>query len=273
MTSDPAESDAYAAALPVIEGAIDFVGRRQRLTADAVDELRGEVHLRLLTHDGLARFEHRSSLRTFLVTVVHHVLLDIRNRDWQQRFRPSSEATRLGATAVQLEQLIVRDGHPPGEAVELLLGRTEDKETRAQLSEMADRLPRRVRRRFVGPEGLDRIPAGLTPEDALLGEERQTVAAGAARAAGAALAALPPDDRLVLRMRFHDGATVATIARVLRLDQKALYRRIDRLLERMRTVLQDAGFSSDEVLDALGGSAKETRVGGRPQSPPLEEAG
>jgi hypothetical protein len=44
-------------------------------------------------------------------------------------------------------------------------------------------------------------------------------------------------------MRFDDAMTVAAISRTLQLDQKRLYRVIDRILSRLRGALQAEGVS------------------------------
>jgi len=71
------------------------------------------------------------------------------------------------------------------------------------------------------------------------------------RAADAALSAalgkLPAEDRLILRLRYWDGASVADIARHLSVPQKPLYRRIDRALSALRTHLELQGISRDDA--------------------------
>ncbi len=59
--------------------------------------------------------------------------------------------------------------------------------------------------------------------------------------------ALPPQERLVLRLRFEDDVSIADIARMLKLDQKQLYRRIDSLLASFRKSLEDRRLGWPEV--------------------------
>jgi hypothetical protein len=63
---------------------------------------------------------------------------------------------------------------------------------------------------------------------------------------------LPPQDRLVLRLRFDEGMAVAGVAKTLHLDQKPLYRRIERLLFQLRGQLEAAGLQAADVVAALG---------------------
>ena len=81
---------------------------------------------------------------------------------------------------------------------------------------------------------------------------KQAEAAAAARQSGAvlamAVARLAPQDRLVLRMRFEDGCSVADIARALQLEQKPLYRRLERMLGELREALEAAGLTRDTAV-------------------------
>ncbi len=54
-----------------------------------------------------------------------------------------------------------------------------------------------------------------------------------------------------MRLRFHEGLTVADIARTTGLEQKALYRRMDGLLRGLRSALEREGVGP-EVLELLG---------------------
>ena len=63
---------------------------------------------------------------------------------------------------------------------------------------------------------------------------------------------LPADDRLILQLRFDSEMSVAEIARSLGLDQKQLYRRIERHLREIRQRLEDAGIAADEAREILG---------------------
>ena len=66
----------YLANVETIEGAIRFVCRRHRLGAPDAEEFAATVRLKLIDDDYavLRKFQHRSSLRTFLVTVVSRLL-------------------------------------------------------------------------------------------------------------------------------------------------------------------------------------------------------
>src|SRR5262249_31777663 len=65
-----------------------------------------------------------------------------------------------------------------------------------------------------------------------------------------ALAALPAKDRLIARLL--GEVPIAEIARMVGLDQKALYKRKDKILRRLREALESAGVSAEDVADILG---------------------
>jgi len=62
---------------------------------------------------------------------------------------------------------------------------------------------------------------------------------------------LEPEDQVIVRMRFEDGYTLADVARLLRLEQKPLYRRLDRVLVRLREMLEAEGLGRDDVVELL----------------------
>ena len=89
-------------------------------------------------------------------------------------------------------------------------------------------------------------------DDTVVGAERNALVARATEALAAALTSIAPQDRLVLKLQFCDGLSVAAIARLLQIDPKDLYRRLERLLGRLRAILESAGVIGPEVLAALG---------------------
>ena len=92
--------DLYSTHADTIESVIKAVCRRHRLTRDRADDLASRIHLKLIENDYavLRQFQGRSSIRTYLVTVVERVLLDWRTGEWG-KWRPCQEARRLGDLA------------------------------------------------------------------------------------------------------------------------------------------------------------------------------
>jgi DNA-directed RNA polymerase specialized sigma24 family protein len=146
------------------------------------------------------------------------------------------------------ERLTSRDGMPAAEALRLMRERHGVAETDAELEALAGRLPRRVRRRLVAEEELADVPGSSRDgEVAVLTAEANAEQARSYAALAAAVAGLPPQDRLIVKYRFEHGLQVAEIARLMRLDAKPLYRRIEGILRDLRRSLEAAGIDAGGV--------------------------
>jgi RNA polymerase sigma factor (sigma-70 family) len=245
--------DLYVAHQSLVERAIASVCRRQHLSPADAEDFAGSVRLFLIQDDyaALRKFEGRSSLSTYLLAVIAHRYQDWRNARWG-KWRPSAEARRQGPLSVHLERLILRDGLSFDEAHETLKTTLQITESRQALEERVARLPSRSPRRFVSDNALQEHAAPDPPVDAVLRQQEAADAAREARASlAAAIGALPPQDRLILAMRFESGVSVAQIARLLLEDQKALYRRIDKLLAGLRKSLEQAGLTRAVAAEVL----------------------
>jgi RNA polymerase sigma factor for flagellar operon FliA len=99
------------------------------------------------------------------------------------------------------------------------------------------------------PEVLGRRP--LRPDERLGAAETVQRRGEMIRALGRALDHLDPKDRLIIQMRFAEGSTVADMSRALQLEQKPLYRRMERLLRQLRTYLESDGVQPAEVREIL----------------------
>lgn len=238
----------FLANLELLERIIASLCRRHALVGDEADDFGSWVKARLIENDYaiIRKFQERSSFATYLTVVVTNLFRDYRTREWG-RWRPSAMAKRLGGLAVRLEALLYRNGHSLPQAIEVLrsagLATVSDRE----LTELAAKLPVRAR-----PGLAADAPGEAPPADGELWLSEQTSDRDAARAAlERALGELPAEDQLILRLRYWEGFTVAEVARALQLEQKPLYRRIDRNLERLRGILEAAGVDRDCVAGFL----------------------
>lgn len=251
----------------MIEGLLRRVAARRCLSADEAEDFSSWARVKLLEDDCaiLGKFRGRSSLKTFLVTVLQNLFRDYRIAKWG-KWRPSAKAKRLGVDAVRLETLLYRDGLSFDEAAEILRRNHGVSASIAELAELAGELPPRMPRRTVGEGALGTLAelAELAEDggvDARVrDEERWAAAERTEEGLGGALRGLDPEDRLILKMRFEDGLTVATIARTLGLDQKPLYRRIERCLSALRAGLEQRGVAAETVTELLGWNRLELRV-------------
>ena len=245
------------ACLPTVKQAVRFVARKKCLSEAEADDLRSEVYVVLIERNVLARFEGRSKLYTFLVTVATNVLRDLRDKAWQ-KWRPSAEARRLGPEAELLERLLTREGHGFDQACEIMRTNHGVGLGDAALAALRDRLPDRTRRKMVGEEAMAALPArGAEADLEVLKTEQGCAATRVGAALEQALASLADGDRLILQLKFDGGLKVSEIAPIVGQEQKGLYPRIQRLLGQLRQTLVAGGFAESEVLALLEESPVE----------------
>lgn len=241
--------------LHLIEEVIQFTRRRNRFSPEIGEEFASYAHLKLIENDCaiLAKFQGRSSLKTYLTTVIQRLALDYQAKAWG-KWRPSTAARNLGPEAIRLEMLTHRDGLPLRAAIETMVTGGETKLGPEELHALVARLPVRHRRRFESEDALDCVPAdGVErPDTALLDREREKSRAQAEAALNGALSALAREERVILKMRFRDGLQVRQIAEALGVPAKGLYRRIERLVVGLRTHMERAGVHADDLSDVVG---------------------
>jgi len=242
----------FLAQLPEIERVIRWVCARRCLRGADAEDFASVVKLRIIENDYevLAKFEGRSSLRTYLTVVVNRIYLDFQIQRFG-KWRTSAEAKRLGPTAERLECLLYRDGLTFEEASGVLASDPRVSERRDDLEKICGRLPHRGRRRESAatdpgpPNGVD--PPALAIENA----DRQALADRLFAAVRRSLGGLPPEERLILRLHFAQGLKISEVSRALRLDQKTLYRRRDAVLRDIRSDLEAEGMGAAEAQDLL----------------------
>jgi len=223
------------------------VGRRHGLSLDEAEDFASHARLKLMENGYavLRKFQGRCKLETFLVSTLGHALLDYRIAKWG-RWRPSAKAVRLGPPAALIEQLLHRDGHTADEAFELLRVNHGVQVTRTGFEAIVARLPSRASRRFEGEEALENLVSGDSADKQMLEEEERADADRRIEAVIQELHALPPDDRLLMKLFDVDGLTMNEVAKILGEAAPALFRRRDRIRAAMRKRLKDRGFDVDE---------------------------
>ena len=240
----------YLDNLRAIERIAGYVARRNHLGPDETAEFTQEVRVRLLEDDyGVIRkFENRSSFTTYLTTVIVRLFHQYRVEMWG-KWRPSAEAKRLGDKAITLERLITRDGFTLDEAVKVLTTPGGSQYTIAELEAIYLRLPPRSPRPMVvsGDIAPDVVSVDPDAYDQVELAEREGSARKAATAIDGVLQSMEPQDRLLLEMRFWHARKVPDIARQLHLDQKKLYKRLERLFGTMRSALERVGLGKEEL--------------------------
>ena len=242
--------DLYLQHLGTIERIAAFVARRDHLNRDETLEFMQEVRVRLLDDDYsiIRKFEGRSSFSTYLTTVIARLAHQWRVERWG-KWRPSAEAKRLGDKAITLERLVTRDGFTFDEAVKVLTTPGGSQFTAAELEAIYIRLPPRLPRPTIVSEEVSADAPALDggADERVEIHERERSARAAARAIDDLLGTLDAEDRLILQMRFWHALKVPDIARRLHIEQKKLYKRLDRLFGTMRRALESAGIAKSDV--------------------------
>lgn len=252
----------YLEHLRSIERIAAFVARRSHLGPDEAAEFVQEVRVRLLDDDYaiIRKFQGRSLFTTYLRTVIGHLFHQYRVEQWG-KWRPSAEAKRIGDKAITLERLITRDGYTLDEAVKVLTTPGGSQYTLAELEAIYLRLPHRGPRPIVVSGEIAPDAAAVEPEaeDRVERGDRERSARTAATAIDGLMASMNPEDRLILKMRFWDSLKVPDIARRLKLQQKKVYKRLDRLFGDMRSALEQAGVGKAEAGTLLSRGDQDIR--------------
>lgn len=251
--------------LSTVDALIESVCRRYGLWGDEADSFASEVRFRLVDRNYavLRKFSGRSSLKSYLSTVVANVYRDRRIRS-TGKWRPSAEAKRHGTVGVRLDALMNRDRLPLDEAVRHVVRASEIELGEAEVREIAHRIPRRPRRRFQRLDQGDPLEAGTSPERYLDRREAEEEWRCVLRVLQEVMAVLPDQERLILSLRFQEGLSVASIARALDLEQKPLYRRLKRCYRKLKARLEAAGIDGErvaEIVDSRIADLVDGRVG------------
>jgi RNA polymerase sigma factor for flagellar operon FliA len=232
--------------LPVIDRAVASFGRRYGMSDDDVVDLSSHIKLRIVEdrYAVLAKFRGESSFATYLTVVV---TMFAREHRVQQngRWRPSAEATRRGPAAVTLENLTRRRGHSLAEAGAVMRSRGETTLSDRQLGELLRLLPRRepLRPSNAAADALDAVPANESADATVSAQEAAKMRA----IVESSLASLSREDRMLLKLRFWQDASIADVARILGVEQRPLYRRIEKLLAELRKQLTQSGLTADDL--------------------------
>ncbi|WP_325308307.1 RNA polymerase sigma factor [Longimicrobium sp.] len=226
------------------------IARRQGLSSDEADEFASWVKLKLIEDDyaTLRKFRGESLITTYLTVVINRLYQDYRVSQLG-RWRPSAAARRKGPVAISLERLVRRDRLTPLQAAETLRARGEPDLSDRDALKLLGELPsaERGRPRAVGDAPLATATSSERADGTLLEAEAQHERDAVWALLATAMEGLPEEDREIVKMRYWAGSTVADIARALRIEQKPLYRRLDRIHAHLRRSLEASGISKDRL--------------------------
>lgn len=258
----------YLQHLKSIERIAAYIASRSRLTADETVEFVQTVRVKLFEDDyGIIRkFEGRSSFSTYVTTVILRLFHQWRVEQWG-KWRPSAKARALGEKAIALERLLSRDGFSFSEAVTALTQRHPQSFSVEELEAIYVQLPLRKPRPVLlsDENALAELPSEDSAEERVRAGEGEIALRSAAAGLDRALGDFSPEDRLILQLRFWDGRKVPEIARILGLEPRKVYTRLERLFKALRRALEDAGIDHAAVGELLDRSALDVKVEPRPE--------
>ena len=237
----------YVEQLDVIDRIASSVCRRNGVQGADAEDFGADVRLKLLQDDYavLRKYRGASSRTTFLTVVISNLFRDHRIKHWG-KWRPSAEAKRQGEVAVRLEAAIYRDQLSFDQACGFLAQDSRLKVDREQLRKLLASLPHRAPKRVENGADIDDVPSPDSADDAFLDHERERRLQAAKAALGAAIDRLAPEDRIIIRLHFYEGFSIADVARDVGIPQKPLYTRMKRLLQTLHKDLASQGIGADD---------------------------
>jgi RNA polymerase sigma factor for flagellar operon FliA len=240
----------YKQHLALIERIARNVAHRHHLNPDDCAEFVQVVRVRLFDDDYaiLRKFEGRSSMSTYLTTVIGRLYNEWRVGEWG-KWRPSAEAKRLGNTAITLERLLTRDGMTFSEAVNQLTTRSGPHPSVSELEALYARLPPRNSRPVVvsGEVSPDAVAVEAEAGDRIEASDRERTARLIAQTIDSMSTTLGAEDRLILQLRFWNSRKVPEIASVVNIDAKKIYKRLEKLFAVLRRALEAVGIGPADI--------------------------
>jgi len=243
---------------PLIQKKLHHLSRRSGLPEHEGEEFRSWTIVRLVEDDYriLASWEGRSTFPTFLTVVLTNLMRDYRIHIWG-KWRPTAAAKKQGKEAMLLEQLCGRDGLSFDEAVERMWTEHGITLSRAELEKIGASLTPRLEKRRVGEEELLRIPIDGRVESRVEETERSRTEEQLRVLLTPLLQSLSAEDRLLLKLHYWDGLSMAAISPLLGRPQRELYSVRDKCLKMIRRNLEAAGLKPERARALLGCSHLE----------------
>jgi RNA polymerase sigma factor (sigma-70 family) len=243
--------DWFLKQMPIIDRAIAFVCNSYNVRGADAEDFASSVKLKLLENDyAVLRKYKGAGFSTFIFATVRHWYLDQRIHEWG-KWRPSAEAKRLGAAAVELENHLFRDGRPLEQVVPIVAAHhgIPAEEVRALAGRLRPHLPRP---RPVSLDQMDRETRSMQAVDRrTLDGDYADVVHRATDVIRQFLETLPEQERVILRLRFFAGQSVAEIASSLKVERNWLYRQINKRMAEIRERLAKTGVLETDLDEVI----------------------
>ena len=222
--------------------------RRRVLSDEEAEEFESVVMARIIDNDYavLRRFGGSSSFGTYIRLIIQNFFRDFTRRRW----RSSPEAIKGGPVARQLESLIYKNGYDVDTAVQIV--KSDNSElSLEELVNIAEGLSPRLSRRQVGEEVLETLVGEQRSQMSCCKQARWFFKKDLVKALYLAVSELRREDQVILKMKIEKDRSLVDIARSFGLDSKPLYRRYRKILDSLRSSLQQQGIESADVKEML----------------------
>lgn len=239
--------------------------RARGLSETDTDIVATMVMLKLFENDCAVvrrfRAERNAKFSTYLGRIVLNTFGDFCTKRLG-KWHASAAATRLGPIALELERLVYREQCPKDEAIDRLLA-AHPQVTREELTAvLGDLRPRPRRQTAVSLETITTEIPDTQQADVLVDEnERRKLTQRTADIVRNFLTRLSDNDRVMLQYLFESDMQISTIARILRVPGKQLYRRRDHLLQELRKEMMAAGLTVEEMRSLIGQLSEDANFG------------
>jgi RNA polymerase sigma factor (sigma-70 family) len=243
----------YRENLKLINEAIGIICRRHGMTRDEEKDFAQHVHLQLIENDykKLRAYKGTGNLKFYLCTVSSRIFID----QVRSRWNPSTEAKRIGTTAVQLEKLVYRHQYAVHEACQILAANPatalDENNAHAILGRLHFKSPRPT---LVDDpeEHLPKFPdPAPDPEEFLMQKQLRQQKQKVMTLIGEVLGSLSREDVLLIKLYFISGRKISEIARLLGKPDSMLYKRSRAILQILRDSMTAAGVGRVEIQELL----------------------
>ncbi|PLY01867.1 MAG: hypothetical protein C0622_06560 [Desulfuromonas sp.] len=244
--------------LPTVKSVVQSYGLRKTMAPQDVEDLEGDVYEKLISDDYriLRLFDGRSSIKTYLTTVVTRLAIDS-YRKQQGRWRPSAKALKLGADAVAIEELQTLRKVSGHEIWQIMSNRPDFTLTEQETAALCQQLPIRevVPRRV--PNRTDDDHAGFDlkevadertdPENLLTKQEVSEACTRAQKILTEFYKTLSRRERLLLRMSYEDDLRLSEMVRQLGMTRYKIEKLLEDIHVRLQRLLLQNGLNKEKL--------------------------
>ena len=259
----------------IIQGVINKACRRYNLDGGDADEFSSIVYEKLLDDDykKIRSFGGSSSFSTYITAVISHIFIDTIIRPVKGRWKASKKALALGREAIELEELVLKNGYNIDQAIETLVENPDYSISKDDAYKMASKLElqkksakQKTKRSAKNPntgnvEALEYTSDGksISPEKVLINEEILHKKKKIEQSIKEMIELLTNEVRLIIKMRYYgEGKTVSEIARVLKRKRSYVDEKLNKIKNEFKNKLLSMGFGIDDVKDVIDfGSANQ----------------